>query len=157
MTWEVRRLTPGDAARCAELERVLFAGDDPWPASAFEAEFAQPNNFYIGIDLDGQLVGYAGLSLLGRLQDPEFEIHTIGVDPQHHRKGIGAELMDQLMHAADTYGGPVFLEVRTDNDPAIRMYEKYGFVQLGLRKNYYQPSGADAYTMKREPKKKEQE
>lgn len=151
MSWDVRRLVVGDAARCAELESVLFAGDDPWPARAFEAEFAQPNNFYIGVDVAGELVAYAGLSLLGSVEEPEFEIHTIGVDPAHQRKGIAGELMDQLMHAADTYGGPVFLEVRTDNEPAIAMYEKYGFVHLGLRKNYYQPSGADAFTMKREP------
>lgn len=151
MSWEVRRLEASDAQRCAELEQQLFAGDVPWPASAFEAEFAQPNNFYLGVELEGELVAYAGLSLLGSLQDPEFEIHTIGVDPAHQRKGIAGELMDQLMRAADHHRGPVFLEVRTDNAPSIAMYEKYGFVQLGLRKNYYQPSGADAYTMKREP------
>ncbi|AKK02362.1 ribosomal protein S18-alanine N-acetyltransferase [Corynebacterium epidermidicanis] len=153
MNWEVRRLVINDAARCAELEQQLFAGDDPWPAAAFEQEFAQPNNFYLGVEIDGNLVGYAGLSLLGSLKEPEFEIHTIGVDPAHQRKGIAGELMDQLMHAADQYQGPVFLEVRTDNEPAIAMYEKYGFERMGLRKNYYQPSGADAYTMKREPKK----
>ncbi|MDU0478751.1 ribosomal protein S18-alanine N-acetyltransferase [Staphylococcus chromogenes] len=151
MNWEVRQLVPADAFRCAELEKLLFEGDDPWPARAFEAELAQPNNFYLGIEVDGKLVGYAGLTLLGSVEDPEFEIHTIGVDPAFQRQGIGAELMDQLMHAADHYGGPVFLEVRTDNEPAITMYEKYGFLRLGLRKNYYQPSGADAYTMKREP------
>lgn len=153
MSWDVRRLEQRDAQRCAELEQLLFAGDDPWPARAFETEFAQPNNHYIGVDLDGELVGYAGLSLLGSLEDPEFEIHTIGVDPAHQRKGIAGELMDQLMFVADSYGGPVFLEVRTDNESAIAMYEKYGFSHLGLRKNYYQPSGADAFTMKREPRK----
>ena len=47
-------------------------------------------------------------------------------------------------------GGTVFLEVRTDNEPAIALYESTGFVTMGLRKRYYRVSGADAYTMRRE-------
>ena len=61
--------------------------------------------------------------------------------------------MDQLIAAADEYGGPVFLEVRTDNLAAIGLYESYGFTITGTRKNYYHPSGADAYTMMREGRK----
>ena len=53
------------------------------------------------------------------------------------------------MGVADQAGGPVFLEVRMDNGPAIAMYESYGFERMGVRRNYYQPSGADAYTMVR--------
>ena len=85
----------------------------------------------------------------GPADDPEFEIHTIGVDPEHQRKGLGRVLMDQMMHVADSHDGPVFLEVRTDNVPAISMYEDFGFQTLAVRKNYYRPSGADAYTMQR--------
>ncbi len=44
---------------------------------------------------------------------------------------------------------PVFLEVRTDNAPAIALYVAHGFEKIGLRRRYYQPSGADAYTMAR--------
>lgn len=96
---------------------------------------------------DTYLVGYAGLAKLGPEDSPEFEIHTIGVDPNFQRRGLARMLMDNLMFVADTYQGPVFLEVRTDNDPAIAMYEAYGFQRMGVRKRYYQPSGADAYTM----------
>lgn len=149
----IRRLEPKDAARCAELEQALFPGDDPWPESAFHHEFSQPNNHYIGLERDGKLVGYAGLALLGPLDIPEFEIHTIGVDPTCQGQGIATQLMDQLTAIADDYRGPIFLEVCTDNTPAIKMYEKYGFEYLGIRKNYYRPSGADAFTMKREPQK----
>lgn len=147
----IRALTAADAARCAELERILFPGDDPWSEAAFLHEFAQPTNHYIGDERDGRLVAYAGLALLGSREDPEFEIHTIGVDPSCQGQGIATELMDQLTHIADELGGPIFLEVRTDNVPAIGLYQKYGFEQLGIRKNYYQPSGADAYTMRRSP------
>jgi ribosomal-protein-alanine N-acetyltransferase len=45
----------------------------------------------------------------------------------------------------------VFLEVRTDNEPAITLYRGLGFVTVGVRKRYYRASGADAYTMRRDP------
>jgi ribosomal-protein-alanine N-acetyltransferase len=44
----------------------------------------------------------------------------------------------------------VFLEVRTDNTRAQRLYHRYGFRQIGIRKGYYQPSGADALVMRHE-------
>lgn len=154
---ELRELRLPDATRCAELEQILFPGDNPWPRDVFAVEFSHPTTFYIGVfdgDVetesgDGLLVAYAGLAMMGPTEDPEFEIHTIGVDPGHQRRGLGRALMEQLMHTADSYDGPVFLEVRTDNTPAIAMYEAFGFRTLATRKNYYRPSGADAYTMSR--------
>ncbi len=47
------------------------------------------------------------------------------------------------------YAATVFLEVRTDNDAAIGLYRAHDFEVVGVRKRYYQPSGADAYTMRR--------
>ena len=155
---QFRELVPADAARVAELEQALFAGDQPWTEKMLLAEFAQRHTFYVGAfdggdtdgDTDGDaLIGYAGLAMLGPREGPEFEIHTIGVDPAHQRRGVGRALMDQLLHTADLLDGPVFLEVRTDNAPAIAMYERYGFATTGVRKNYYQASGADAYAMMR--------
>lgn len=157
---EIRALQTRDAARCAELEQILFPGDNPWSRDIFAIEFSHPHTFYLGVfDDEGDeevLVAYAGMAMLGRRDDPEFEIHTIAVDPEHQRRGLGRLLMDQLMHAADSFDGQVFLEVRTDNAPAIAMYEAFGFVNQGVRRNYYQPSGADAYTMSR-PSRSERE
>ncbi|QGU06490.1 ribosomal-protein-alanine N-acetyltransferase [Corynebacterium occultum] len=151
---EMRELRPGDAARCAELEKILFPDENPWSENVFMVEFAHPHTFYLGAfeqdgDAEGQLLGYAGMAMLGPRDDPEFEIHTIGVDPGHQRRGIARLLMDNLMLVADNFDAQVFLEVRTDNEPAIAMYERYGFTNQGIRRNYYQPSGADAYTMSR--------
>ncbi len=98
---------------------------------------------------DGRVVGYAGISRLGRIPPYEYEIHTIGVDPDFQGQGIGRRLLADLLDLAS--GATVFLEVRTDNEPAIKLYESVGFVNIGLRKRYYRASGADAYTMKREP------
>lgn len=144
-----RGLEARDAARCAELERVLFPGESPWPEQAFREEFAARSTIYVGCEIDGLLVGYAGLGIAGPLRDPEFEVHTVGVDPAFQGRGLGRGLMDVLLAEADRLGGPVFLEVRTDNAPAIGLYESLGFGRIGVRRGYYQPSGADAYTMRR--------
>ncbi|MEE2033878.1 ribosomal protein S18-alanine N-acetyltransferase [Rhodococcus chondri] len=150
-------LRSDDVQRCAELERSLFPGDDPWSADAFRAELSSPHNYYIAARSEGRLVGYAGLARLGTGMDPESEVHTIGVDPDVRRCGIGSALLAELLRAADRWGGPVFLEVRTDNDAAIALYRREGFETVGTRKRYYQPSGADAYTMRRPDRREERE
>lgn len=149
MTVTLGPLTPADAARCAELESQLFPGDDPWPAQAFRAELAAEHNHYVAARLGETVVGYAGIARLGRKAPFEYEIHTIGVDSAHQGKGIGRLLLDDLLEFAGS--AVVFLEVRTDNEPAIALYTSSGFAVVGLRKRYYRVSGADAYTMRRDP------
>lgn len=156
MSVRIDALRGGDVDRCAELETVLFPGDDPWSADAFRSELASPHNYYVAArDESGTLLGYAGLARLGTGVDPESEVHTIGVDPGARRRGIGSALLTALLHVADRWGGPVFLEVRTDNDAAIALYRGEGFEVVGTRKRYYQPSGADAYTMRRPDRREE--
>ena len=141
-------LTPADAARCAELETLLFDGDDPWPAAAFTRALAAPHARYVGARADDLLVGYAGIARLGRTPPFEYEIHTIGVDPAYQGRGIGRRMMTELLTDADSV---VYLEVRTDNPTAIALYTSLGFATVGLRKRYYRASGADAFTMRRDP------
>lgn len=159
MTVTYTGLKPSDAARCAELEAQLFDGDDPWPAEAFLRELDAKHNHYvaarsrsagdIGPEPDDKLVGYAGMSRLGRKPPYEYEIHTVGVDPAYQGQGIGRGLLARLLEY--TAGGTVYLEVRTDNAAAIGLYESAGFVNIGLRKRYYRVSRADAYTMRLSP------
>jgi len=141
------KLTPADAERCADLEAQLFPGDDPWPARAFLAELAAKHLYYVAARTADQLVGYAGIARLGRRAPFEYEVHTIGVDPAFQGLGIGRRLLTALLEFAD--GAAVYLEVRTDNAPAIALYENFGFQIMGVRKRYYRISGADAYTMRR--------
>lgn len=148
MTATYDELRIADADRCGELEAQLFPGDDPWPAVAFIRELESEHNHYVAARVDGRLVGYAGITRLGRKPPYEYEIHTIGVDPAHQGAGIGRELLNRILDIA--LGGVVFLEVRTDNAAAIGLYESVGFTKMGLRKRYYRVSGADAYTMRRE-------
>ena len=160
----LRPLVLEDAPRCAELEKVLFPGETPWPARAFEQEIAAGHTTYWAVDAGvnrddhnddrGEALGYAGVGRRGPAAWPEYEIRTIGVDPAAQRRGIARLMMDAIVELADSHDAPIFLEVRVGNDPAIRLYEAYDFVINGLRRNYYQPSGADAHTMYR-PRKSE--
>ncbi len=76
----------------------------------------------------GTLVGYAGISRLGRTPPFEYEVHTIGVDPAYQGRGIGRRLLRELLDFAR--GGVVYLEVRTDNDAALALYRSVGFQRV---------------------------
>jgi ribosomal-protein-alanine N-acetyltransferase len=153
-------LLASDTGRCAELERILFPGDDPWSERAFLEELragyhyvaarVAPQVDHEGVaPVDADLVGYAGLAFTAGPPDAEAEVHTIGVDPAHQGRGIGRALLRALLEVADAVRATVFLEVRTDNAPAHALYAAEGFAVVGLRRRYYQPSGADAHTMRR--------
>lgn len=142
-----------DAPRCAELERLLFPGDDPWTAAAFRDELRAGHAYLAARGHEGSLlVGYGGLAFLTGPPQAEAEVHTIGVDPAFQGRGIGRALLRGLLAVADARQATVFLEVRTDNEAARRLYGSEGFAVVGLRRRYYQPSGADAHTMRREPR-----
>jgi [ribosomal protein S18]-alanine N-acetyltransferase len=148
-------LRDADAPRCAALERQLFPGEDPWSAAAFRDELGAGHTYLAARSLGGArelVVGYGGIAFVAGPPRAEAEIHTIGVDPGFQGRGIGRALLRGLLAVADRRHATVFLEVRTDNDAARALYESEGFAVVGLRRGYYQPSGADAHTMRREPR-----
>lgn len=143
-------VTPGlellewpDIPALVELEEILFPGDSPWNWEMFASELEAGNHYVVHRDADGVVDGYAGLALM---QD-EAEVHTIGVRPASQGAGIGRRLLRHLISVAGTRR--LLLEVRTDNVPAISLYTSEGFTMVGIRRRYYRPSGADAYTMAR--------
>jgi len=90
-------------------------------------------------------VGYAGTWFDGQ----DAQVMTIGVASDHQGRGFGRMLLEALLEHERARGTEqVFLEVRVDNDAAIGMYERAGFVRLGLRRRYYQPENVDALTMR---------
>lgn len=133
---------------CAAIEQVLFADESPWPPAAFHSELDLGGYYLVAVEGE-EVLGYAGLAIMGKRGDHETSLHTIGVLPQHQGRGIGKALLRAVLAKADELAAPVFLEVRVDNEPALAMYAAHGFERLGVRKGYYQPSGADAYTMSR--------
>lgn len=144
-------LLPSDVGRCAELDALVFAGDEPWSATVFARELAGKDSYFVGARTDGTLIGYAGIACLGATGfsgTSFYEVRNIAVDPAHQGQGIGRRLLDELLKFAA--GGAVFLEVRCDNEAAIALYRDFGFDLVGVRAGYY--NGADALTMRREPR-----
>jgi [ribosomal protein S18]-alanine N-acetyltransferase len=135
-------MSAADVPRCAELEQALFDGD-PWSPAAF-LEALAAGHLYLSAREGDSLIGYVGLARAGS----EAELHTLAVDPAYQRRGIGRALLRAALDHA--VGATVFLEVRTDNESAIQLYRSEGFDVIGIRHGYYRPSGADAFTMRRQ-------
>jgi ribosomal-protein-alanine N-acetyltransferase len=142
----VRPMRWWDIEAILTLEQQLFA-DDAWSAGLFWSELAQHDSrVYLIADDDGVL-GYAGLATFGS----EGYVQTIGVARERWGQGLGTVLLGSLLAEAERRGATtIVLEVRAENDRAQRLYERFGFTTVGLRKGYYQPSGADARVMIRE-------
>ena len=130
-----------DIPSLVKLEAMLFPGDSPWSAEMFWSELAAGHHYVVHRDAAGLIDGYAGLMVVA----DEAEVQTIGVRPDAQGGGLGRALLRHLMQVADQRR--VLLEVRTDNLEALALYASAGFVRLGIRRRYYQPSGADAYPM----------
>jgi ribosomal-protein-alanine N-acetyltransferase len=144
----LRTMMPADLDAVLVLERSLF-GPEAWSREMLEGELAeQPQSrYYLVADDDGAITGYAGLLLAANQAD----VVTLAVAADRWGQGVGSALLEALLAEAERRRcTEVFLEVRTDNTRAQRLYRRYGFGQIGIRKGYYQPSGADALVMRRD-------
>jgi ribosomal-protein-alanine N-acetyltransferase len=136
----------GDLPAVLALEEELFA-PDTWTAAMYRDELSRPDTrMYLVAEDDEQLVGYAGLIAY----DDEAHVSTIAVAPSRQGEGTGSRLLDALLEEADRRSPVVILEVRADNELAQGLYRRRGFTEIGRRRGYYQPSGADAVVMRRE-------
>lgn len=133
---EVRRYpVGGDSGLLGRLSRLLRGPIEPPPSPALEAELRS-------------IVGYAGLWLM----TDEAHITTIAVDPDFQGNGIGELLLVALIDRARQIGARwLTLEVRVSNDVAQRLYEKYTFKEMGIRRRYYSDNGEDALVMWTDP------
>ena len=142
----MRTMTSADLDAILVLERSLF-GEEAWSRPMLEGELAeQPRSrYYLVADDDDVITGYAGLLVAANQAD----VVTLAVAADRWGQGVGSALLEALLaEAARRRCTEVFLEVRTDNTRAQRLYRRYGFSQIGIRKGYYQPSGADALVMR---------
>jgi ribosomal-protein-alanine N-acetyltransferase len=141
----LRPLVPADLDDLVAMEHELF-GAGAWSRASLAEEIAGPGRWYVGaVDAAGELVGYAGLWFDGY----DGQVMTIGTRTSAQGRGVGRLLLDALLeHARGLRAESVLLEVRVDNEPALRLYERAGFERFGRRKGYYQPENVDAWTMR---------
>lgn len=140
----LRRATPADVPAAADLEaRCPFSAG--WRASALAAELDRAaGDFFVIEGPDGQLVGLA----IGWAEAGTSEVLDVAVDPACRRAGHGRALMGALLASATARGADEsLLEVRVDNAPAIALYHRLGYQQVGLRRGYY-ADGQDALVMR---------
>jgi [ribosomal protein S18]-alanine N-acetyltransferase len=137
--WHIDEILP--------IEADLF-GAEMWSAPMFWSELAGGHHYVVALDGNGHVTGYGGLAIA---PPAEAWIQNIAVRRDRQRLGIGRALLDALLAVADGRGvRSVLLEVAVDNEPAQRLYDAYGFVGVGVRKGYYQPSNTDALVMRRD-------
>jgi ribosomal-protein-alanine N-acetyltransferase len=133
--------SPEHAAELANLHAGLF--DAPWDAAAFTNLLSHPGStaFLARVGAPQQTTGF----ILGQLAADEAEILTLGVGKASQRNGVGRRLVDALGRAAKRAEAKrLFLEVAEDNGPALALYRKLGFAEVGRRKGYYEREGGPA-------------
>ena len=147
MSRSLRVMASSDLDAVLALEHALF-GEEAWSRTMLEGELSQQprSRYYLVADDGRSIAGYGGLLVSGGHAD----VLTLAVAADRWGRGTGSALLAALLGEAARRGcGEVFLEVRTDNTRAQRLYRRHGFSQVGIRKGYYQPSGADALVMRR--------
>ena len=141
----IRNMTAADVYQVAQLEKICFA--DPWSERSVSSELDNPLSLWLVAMEGDRLVGYVGSqTVMG-----ETDMMNIAVDSGSRRRGIAEKLIDALiaeLKAIDSHC--LTLEVRASNEPARALYEKLGFQQVGLRKNYYRNPREDACILRKE-------
>ena len=135
-------MTVDDIAQVAEIERQIFS--IPWSEKAFRDSMESDNTIYIVPKENDNVAGYAGMYL----SFEEGNITNVAVNPLSRRKGIGEKIVRDILNRAYEKGvRDVFLEVRETNSVAIALYEKIGFKEEGIRKNFYDKPRENALIM----------
>lgn len=134
----IRRATTEDLPFLERVEVECFS--DPWNINMLKDEVEANNTTYSLFLLNDEPIGY--YSYLHIFD--EAHIMNVAVLPQYQGKGYGSVMMDFLLKESLEQGLPnVTLEVRKSNERAIRLYEKKGFLLVGVRPRYYM-NGEDA-------------
>ena len=138
-------MTADHVSQVAELEKICFS--DPWSEKSVAYELTNPLSLWL-VAVEGERVaGYVGSqSVMG-----ESDMMNVAVHPDFRRQGVAKLLVKELVAALAEKGNYCLtLEVRASNAPAISLYEKLDFQQVGLRKNYYRNPKEDALILRKE-------
>lgn len=142
---EILEMTASHVPQVAELEKMCF--HDPWSEASIASELRNPLACWLVAVDDKQVVGYVGSQTVMDMTD----MMNIAVHPDFRRRGIAQMLVEQLVAKLKARQSlRLMLEVRSSNMGAQALYEKMGFTQVGLRKNYYRNPKEDALILRKE-------
>jgi len=151
--------TKSDISQVSDIEKEAFS--PPWTHDALLDELCKEDSYFIvarenttepplaGLSLAGlspcvRVLGYALIRQVG----DDWELLKIAVEKTARGSGIGDLLMKNVLdYVEDNFLKPIFLEVRVGNVAATRLYEKYGFKSVRIRKDYYNDPYEDAIIM----------
>lgn len=137
-------MTAAHVQQVAALEAICFR--DPWSEKSIASELTNPLSLWLVAMEGDKVVGYIGSQTVL----DESDMMNVAVHPDYRRRGIAEALVLALADELITRNShSLTLEVRASNAPAIALYEKLGFEQIGLRKNYYRNPKEDAQILRK--------
>lgn len=124
------------------LEKSCFS--HPWSRQSLETELENEQSLFYAAVEDGQVIGYVGMSFVL----DEGYIYNVAVDEKYRKRGIGSALIRMLVtHCKKEGFAFLTLEVRESNTAARSLYQHFGFIKVGERKNYYSDPTENAVLM----------
>ncbi len=148
-TCAARAVTEADLCALAAMEEACFS--EPWSEGALRETLHSENAYLFCAEENGEVVSYGGLYVTPPADGfcGEGSITNIATLPAYRGKGYAGCVLRAILAAAEDAGAEtLFLEVRVSNAPAIRLYERYGFEDVGRRKNFYRQPREDAVVMR---------
>lgn len=132
MQYRIIDIEPKHVPQIKEIEKQCFSV--PWTDDQLRAQLPDKMHVFIVAESGGKVLGYVGMMFVL----DEGYISNVAVAPEYRRMGIADALISELLRRANELElSFVTLEVRESNAPARALYEKKGFSDVGLRKNYY--------------------
>ena len=138
----IEPMTKDDLDDVVGIERRIFPS--PWTHSQFKAEISNPFCHYLVAKVEGKVIGYIGFVGV----EDEGYITNIAVNNGIRRMGVGTLLLARVFEKAMESGVKrLLLDVRRSNLDAQRLYSRFGFAEVAIRKNYYSDNFEDAVVM----------
>ena len=141
----IETMNASHVAQIAELEKICFS--DPWSEKSIASELNNALALWLVANEGEQVAGYIGSQTVM----DESDMMNVAVHPDFRRKGIAESLVNALVAELKAKESRCLtLEVRASNTPAITLYKKLGFSEIGRRKNYYRNPREDALILRKE-------
>lgn len=135
-------LADAQVEQIAEIEQISFS--KPWSAAELRRIIRDEGALCLGMGRREKVIGYG----MGYLEEGDFHLVNLAIDPQHHRQGWAGVLLQKILACARGKGcRRCILEVRETNQAAIKLYHRYGFERLSVRHGYYREPRENALVM----------